>query len=108
MLTSGWITATIADGASITGEIDLGNHYNRVLIIMPDLDTDTSANVQVCNTSGGTFANLHNPYLATPAVIAIADAMASVVDIAGARYLKIDCTTNQTGAKTISIIAVPW
>jgi len=108
MLTSGWITATIADGAKLSGEIDLRNHYNQVLIIMPDLDTDTSANVQVSNVSGGTFVNLHNPYLATPADISIAESKASPVVIAGARYLKISCSNTQSPAKTIYIIGVPW
>lgn len=104
MLTSGWKTAIIADEEKLSGEVDLGNHYNRCLIIMPTLDTDASAAIQVCNTSGGTFRTLRNAYLATPADIALAEEKATVVDIAGARFLKISCSTNQTGGAIIYII----
>lgn len=108
MLTSGWKTVTIADEAKLSGEVDLGNHYNRCLIIMPTLDTDDYATVQVCEKSGGTFRNLHNLYLATPADVHVPEEKATVVDIAGARFLIISCATDQTGGATIYIIGVPW
>lgn len=108
MLTSGWKTATIADEEKLSGEIDLGNHYNRVLIIVPTLDTDTTCKVQVCEKSGGTFRDLWNLYISTPADVAIPEEGAAVVDIAGARYLKISCANNQTGGATIYLIGVPW
>lgn len=108
MLTSGWKTATVADEEKLSGEVDLGNHYNRVLIIVPTLDTDATCKVQVSNVSGGTFRDLWNLYIGTPADVAIPEEGATVVDIAGARYLKISCTTNQTGGAIIYIIGVPW
>lgn len=111
MLTSGWIAATFGDGTKLSTEIDLGNHYNRVLIIMPAaLDgADASATVTVCNVSGGTFRALHNIYLNTPADVTALVAKATVVDIAGARYLKLAApTTDQTTTSTAYIIGVPW
>lgn len=108
MLTSGWKVATIADEEKLSGEVDLGNHYNSVLIIMPTLDTDTGAAVQVCQTSGGTFRTLRNAYLATPADLTADEEKATVIVISGARFLKISCSTNQTGGATIYLIGVPW
>lgn len=109
MLTSGWKIATLGDGTKFSTEVDLGNHYNKVLIIMSDLDTDSTANVQVSNVSGSGFVNLYNLYLATPADITIPKSKACVVSIAGARYLKIAATTTvQTTARTSYLIGVPW
>lgn len=109
MLTSGWKTATFGDGTKFSTEVDLGNHYNKVLIIVSDLDTDTHVNVQVSNVSGSGFVNLYNLYLATPADITIPKSKACVVPIAGARYLKVAATaTVQTTTRTSYFIGVPW
>lgn len=109
MLTSGWKTATFGDGTKLSTEVDLGNHYNRCLIIMPALDSDSTANVQVSNVSGGTFRNLWNLYIGTPADVAIPEEGATVVDIGGTRYLQLAApSTNQTTTSTAYIIGVPW
>lgn len=96
-------TATIANGASISGEIDLGAPYEQALIIMPDLTTDTTAAVQVAEKTSGTFVNLYGLYLATPGDIAVPKQKASIVPIGGAQYLKIDVATNQGSARTIYV-----
>lgn len=110
MLTSGWIAATFGDGTKLSTEIDLGNHYNRVLIIMPAVldGANAYATVTVCNVSGGTFRALHNIYLTVPADVTAVVAKASVIVIAGARYLKLATTTNQATTSTAYIIGVPW
>ncbi len=104
-LTSAWKTATIANGASISVEVDLGEPFNEVLIILPDM-TNATATVQVAAASGGTFATLYGWYLGVPADIAIPKQRASIVRIGGAQFLKIDVAENEGSERTISIRGV--
>jgi len=96
-------TATIANGAKLSGEIDLGAPFENALVIMPDLTTDATAAVQVAEKTGGTFVTLYGLHLATPGDIAVPKSKASIVPIGGAQYLKISCTTNQGAERTIYV-----
>jgi len=96
MLTSGWRTATIPTGETVSNELDLDDHYENALIIAPDLTTDTTYNVAVSKTSGGTFVNLEG--------VAPAKQKAAVVRIGGARFLKIVVVTAQAEDRDFDIL----
>jgi len=100
---SSWKTATIASGAKLSDEVDLEGLYKYATVIMTDLTTDTGAAVQVSDKSSGTFVDLYGLYLTTPGDIAVPKSKASVVQINGAQFLKISCTTNQGAERKILI-----
>lgn len=53
-----WKTATIAQNATLSDEIDLGSVYENLLVILPTIDS-AATNPHVSNEAGGTFVPLH-------------------------------------------------
>ena len=52
-----WVTGTIADGATATGEIDLGMECDFVTVRIPAL-TSCTLKIQVAKDKGGTFLDV--------------------------------------------------
>lgn len=109
------VTATIANGASLSGAIDLG--ANRLArIVMPSSWTTAALSFQA-SYDGTNFADLFNKdgevSLAATTVVAASRSIA--VDPAiffGARYLKIRsgltaAAVNQGGARSLILVTVP-
>jgi hypothetical protein len=95
-------TAVIASGAKLSGEVDMGGYYEKVLVIVPDLTTDSSVSIQVSPSSGGTFTTLQSG----GSGVAVNKSAAQVVEIGGAPFLKIACATNQGADRTIYLIGI--
>jgi len=100
---SSWKTATIASGAKLSNEVDLGGLFSYAIVIVTDLTTDSGVNVQVSDKPGGTFEELYGLYLATPADLELPKSKASIVQLCGAQFLKIACATNQGSDRAILI-----
>ena len=105
-LASSWKTATIANGAAVSDEVNMGAAYQKVIIIMPNLTTDAGATIQVSDISGGTFVTLYGLYLTTPGAVNVPKSMASVVEINGVEYLKVKVITNQGAERKVYIRGV--
>ena len=58
MLTSGWKTATIATGGTVSSEVDLGSTFANVTVLVPAIDSATLA-LSIAEKSGGTFYPTH-------------------------------------------------
>lgn len=93
------ITATIANGASLSGEIDLSNH-KIMTIFMPAAWTAANLTFQVAAVTGGTFQDLYNDGGAEVNVTAAASRAIGVDIYAGvlasARFIKIRSGTTGT------------
>ena len=106
------ITATIANGASLSDELDLVNH-RIVTIFMPAAWTAANLTFQVAAVTGGTFQDLYDD-VGTEVVVTAAVSRAIGVDlVAGAlaspRFIKIRSGTtgtpvNQGAARSIVLI----
>lgn len=109
------VTASIANGQSLTSEIDLG--AGRVLCAL-DMPADWDAanlTFQASYNTGGTFDNVYDQFGTEKTVIAAEDRFIPLDDPAfwmGVRYLKVRSGTsgtavNQTAARTIQLITKP-
>ncbi len=97
--------ATIANGGTVSGEIDLQGR-GVVMLILPAAFTGTAITFQSSTTSGGTFQ----------AVYSVANAAMSVTvtqgrnygidpaDLLGARFLKLVSNAAEGAARTITIV----
>lgn len=90
-------TATIANGASLSGEFDIEG-YKHITLVFPTMTAGTTTcTFQVSPTSGGTFVELNNSALSevsigngTTLISALAVAMdLPALQVAACRYLKI-------------------
>lgn len=106
------LTATIANGASLSGEIDLGDH-KILLIYMPAAWTAANLTFQVANVSGGTFQDLYDDggveVNVTAAVSRAIGIDLNAGPLAGARFIKIRSGTtgtpvNQGAARSIVLV----
>lgn len=110
--TPGTTTATIALGASLSGEINL-NGASLLGIAMPAAWDAASLTFQASATAGGTYQEVYDD-LGNPVTVAVAAGRMVAVDnaalkLAPWRYLKIRSGTaaapaNQTAARAITII----
>lgn len=105
-------TAVIANGASLSGEIDLQG-FSLQAIVMPSAWTAANLTFQASDTSGGTFNNVHDDAGAEVTVTAAAsrciglDAVARELD--GLRYVKVRSGTsgtpvNQGAERTLTLL----
>ncbi len=60
MIIGDWLAATIADGAQVSAEVNLGRPYETLLISFPDLTNDTKITVKVAEETGDTPYELHS------------------------------------------------
>jgi hypothetical protein len=92
LVKNGIKTATIANGASISGEIDLGDKVFAGLI-MPSEWTATVITILVASESGGTFYSLYNDSGTEVSLTAAAGTAIGIADVALAlapwRYVKL-------------------
>jgi hypothetical protein len=102
---SGWKTATIdvSEDDDLSGEVDLGEHFRHVAVVIPSLD-EARVGVHVATESGGTFTPLGNGNAATtdPTI----GGYATVFDIGGWRYLKLSASAAQSADRTFSLQGV--
>jgi len=95
-----WITATVAITETVSGEVDLGEVFRKVLVLVPTLDNAT-VTVHVAKESGGTFFPIYAldddatgdfPHATTALTTAKA-----VIFECGAQHIKIVCGAAQNG-----------
>ena len=99
------IPVSIANGATTSGEIDLGN---RTLcgIHLPAAFTGTALSFTVSTASGGTFQTLQKGGADYSITVAQGKYVAlSPSDFAGARFIKIVSGTAQEAARSIVVAA---
>ena len=58
MKVSQWKSAVVSTGDTTSAEVDLGDYYRKLLVLIPTL-TDTTVTVHVSNESGGTWYPVH-------------------------------------------------
>jgi hypothetical protein len=107
------ITTTIANAASLSGEISLDS-WTVEAIIMPAAWTTANLTFQAAEASGGTYNNLYNDGGNEVTVTAAVDRYISLVgddkdSLATARWLKIRSGTsgtavNQGAERTIRLV----
>ena len=105
-------TATIASGASLSDEIDLGN-WRHIGLVMPGTWTTASITFAVSNKSGGTFVPLYDDggievTVSASQGTAVGLSLAALA-LAPWRYVKIRSGTsasavNQAGDRTIEVV----
>lgn len=103
------VTATIANGASLSDEIDLGGSSMQT-ILMPAVWTAASLTFQIAEASGGTWRNVYDDSGTEVAVTTAASrAIPMPAELAGARFIKIRSGTsgtpvNQGGARSLVVL----
>lgn len=106
------ITATIANAASLSGEIDLEG-FKLAAIIMPAAWDAANLTFQASDVSGGTFQNVFDDAgtetTVTAAVSRSIGMDAAMPELAAFRFLKIRSGTsalpvNQTAARTLTLV----
>lgn len=93
-----WRTATIANGATASGEVDLGDNYDFLDVILPTLTSGT-LKVQVSDKSGGTFQDLGKSLV----VAATTGAYSTVFRLGGWHYVKIVSGAAQAADRSILV-----
>jgi len=58
MKVSSWKSAVVSTGDTASAEVDLGDYYRKLQVLIPTL-TATTVTVHVSNESGGTFYPVH-------------------------------------------------
>ena len=103
-----WKSVVIATGGTISAEVDLEADYDKVVVLLPTIDSAT-VTVHVSDKSGGTFYPMHLPKIGTAGSAAnITTAgtgdIAVVFQIGGAQFIKVVAGASQSsGAVTISV-----
>lgn len=102
MIQGEWKTATIAQGATLSQEVNLGRVYQRLMVIIPTID-EASVNIQVSEKSGGTFQDLYLTSFTDgdddkAITTASGGGFAWVVPIGGFQFIKIQTSAQQTTA----------
>ncbi len=107
------ITVTIAQTPATTSdEVDLGRHYETIIIVCPALTTSATVAIQGATVSGGTFQNIHitDPTVGdNNQVVTAAFTSANftwIVPIGGMRYIKLVLSVAQAAAKTFYVYGV--
>jgi hypothetical protein len=109
---SEWKSATIASGGTVSGEVDLGGNYSRILVLIPTIDSATIT-PSVAMASGGTFFAMEA--LDADATGSFAHATtagtggeAVIFNIGGAQYVKLTAGAAQSsGAVTLYVRGIP-
>ena len=94
-----WQTVTIATG-TVSGEVDLGRDFARVLVLVPALGVNGDVTITIAKESSGTFFPLYRFDHATATTlegITAADQTAkAIIFSCGAQFIKVLCSTSQT------------
>ena len=96
-----WQTATIAQSGTTSSEVDLGDYFSHVQVIIPELD---SANISltVSDASGGTFQTLDAASFA-----AGTGQKSTTFVLGGWQYVKVVASAAQsTAARSIKVRGV--
>ena len=101
MIHGNWKVATIADEATLSGEVDLGKVYESVMVIGTALD-NAQLSIQVAEKVGGTFQDLYMILSAdgtSAQVITDAGTTAKTyaMPLGGFQYIKIKASAAQNG-----------
>ena len=108
---SRWMDCTIAVSGTISGEVDLGDNYSELVIIVPTIDT-AQLTIQGSEESAGTFYDI---YVTDPAdggdnkLISASGTgvICWIVPIGGFQFIKITASASQTsGAVTLRVRGV--
>jgi len=102
---SGWKTATITVSGDddLTGEVDLGEHYRYLAVVVPALD-ESRVGVQVATEAGGAFTPLGSGTNAQTALTT--GGYATVFDIGGWRFVKLSTSAGQSVDRTFQVQGV--
>lgn len=105
-------TVTIADGASLSGAVDL-RHYTLVGVITDAAWDTNSMSFAVATSLDGTYVPLHTlttgAEVVAPGIVASKWFAADPADFAGVRFLKVRSGTsgtpvNQAGATVVTLV----
>lgn len=111
MLQGEWKTATIAKDGTTSGEVDLGRAYQRLMVVVPTIDSATIS-ILVAEKAGGTFQNLYLASLTDgdddqPITTAGTGGFTWSVPIGGFQFIKIKAGAAQTtAARTFRVCGV--
>lgn len=103
------LTATIANGASLSSEIDLAG-YSLAAIVMPSSWTTANLTFQASDVSGGTYNDIRDAAGNELSVVASASCVITdIPELAPIRFLKIRSGTsgtpvNQGGSRSLILI----
>ena len=102
---SGWKTATvdISEDDDLSDEIDLGEHFRYLAVVIPSLD-EARVGVHVATESGGSFTPLGNANAAK--TDPTTGSYATVFDIGGWRYIKLSTSAVQAAGRSFSVQGV--
>jgi len=93
------VVATIANAASLSGEVDLGG-ASRIAIQMPAAWTAANLTFQASDESGGTFADVVNDagteIVVTATISQVIVIVTALKELAGLRFIKIRSGTSAT------------
>lgn len=97
---------TIASGAALSSEIDLGGRWDNTSLVIPTMASNSQIHLQVSPTSGGTYRRVYDKTLGTPADYSILSGVTSrVVSLpVGYRYVKIETTATMDSGQSFNII----
>ena len=93
---SDWLTGAIASGQHLSGEIDLGDDYAHINLIIPEL-TSGDLTVYTARESGGLFQALDTTFYSG------AGQKNTVAMIGGWRYVKIYSSVAQDAERSFSL-----
>lgn len=89
---------TIATDDDLSAEVDLGNNYEFMQIILPTL-TSCQVSVQVSDTTGGTFVDLGNSQTTDTTT----GGYATTFKLGGYQFIKVKTSAAQGANRTIKV-----
>ena len=92
-------TITIATSATDSAEVDLGNNYEYLKIIIPAL-TAAQIYLKVSPTTGGTFAELGNGAARTAST---SGSYNTTFRLGGHRFIKVCSSANQLADRVFTV-----
>ena len=105
--------ATIASGATLSTEVDLGKAYSKVLLELPSATT-FNINIQGANASGGNFKRIYNAVSDNDAIVTAVEITSATAGANGAivaipqwcQYMKVETQTAVANGGTFYFIAM--
>lgn len=101
MINSPWKNATIISGSALSDIVDLGLHYDTLLVIIPTL-TSSNLTLYVSDTQDGTYVALGNTLTVTAGTGGFAD----IWELGGYQFLKIGTSAGQAANRTFKVAGV--
>lgn len=99
MIHGEWKTATIALNGTLSAEVDIGRQYERLLIVIPTIDS-AQISLQVAEKTGGIFQDLHttdaggNKQVIT---VSITGGITWEAPLGGFQFIKVKASAAQAG-----------